>query len=1198
MSETEGEARFFDEFEEEDINPPRKGKGKGKTRALTIMSSESEDETWIQDEIERPRKGKGKGKGKARALSIRTLESKDEETVPSAKTLLRRAAGLTDDQLRAHREIKNSERCAARRQAAVDDPEIAIEQRKECGRGRSPMVVKVWTAIYRHEAARELAVQTALSGHASDLELVQAAVAAYTAAENQSPIPMDAPVWREFPPSTLALLAAAAANPTTWDIEPFLANGTVVVSDPSDPPPISALAVYLRRIAVKKKAIASLLVYLNSHPADASNTVLKLVLQGHPPESIQSAFRAEMVEYGLEGAVDEFIAAVQLDPATNILLGTRKAARTTSFAYAGITYAVACGRRGWDDLEGNADVRIVNFLQANDEKLEFVTYHLREIDTPITSALDVRTNGSISHKERIVRAVLGATAMNSAHGGVQPFLLPSQHFVQLRHQLLALHHTIDPFPLGQERDLPLEARIRMLLDDEAQVFRRLHNVNIPAPVLETTKHYAADVIRLKHGKRVKVEITKDIPTEAFHGKCGAYWQGTVGQGPREHRYLRHLLEPQIPLDDDLDVDTLAQHMGPTFNFWRLILLHWWYLLHILFTSRICHFLRPLLIVTQSNPVAAMMRSGDLVSVWASLSDEDKQLIMAGTTPIGIENRFPETRYREFRKGEFTAAIGTITIINTSPDPASLSFQIAHGHYGRFKYVEVFKRLRWDVDFLVELKAETVVQCIAARLNSGALVDWDEAGEVRRWLEAVKADAEAKLVESGVSQALEVAKNAARRTELAISFLRAAAPAKRAHERWMAGDSGGGAQSRREGLRTAASGVARQEQLDSILRQARELDSFDLPPDPNHLGSWDHPILSESFSARFLKLPDNRDVVYASNALGRSAASAAAVKANQQAIGEWRRQNTVVVYVDTVSIARKNMLDAAKDTAQLGSYLVADLLRSWRAAACQLCGSFAIGRHNNAYHQCDVNSTPRPLTAKNFPDVERVLYAHDIFNNPRMVVSLGDIEDVLAELNLVAVSVRDILESTSHLAALRQIMRPEDVAAISAVPSSDANVYVPEERLHDADLLITLAVDTVLATQSTCPVNFLHTDPACRMAWTQKELPILQKWFANRDSQLYMVACDGPTGSTGDRFSFVSTKVIPRMDGGLRIDNGRTCGRCKSKTCHYRRFHPVNTLLDLSPHHARAIWLSHRCTIQWPPKLASRANQKDRAGRKA
>ncbi|KAJ7673478.1 hypothetical protein B0H17DRAFT_1208428 [Mycena rosella] len=932
----------------EDVARPVEKKGKGKAvekddppAPVTTKPKKGKGEAAEKDDPPAPVAAKPKkGKGKA-------VEKDDPPAPVAAKPKIhgQNTGALSETERQAQRDATNAERREARHQLFVDDPEKATLQRRESGLSRSPMIGEVWAERYYQLATREVSLQTAAATGTTDLETVQAVVAAYCDAEGHLSIPAGAPVWLDFTPRTLQFLAAVAQNPTTWDPAPFLANNTIVISKRTDLPLTSICANYFRRIKVPgAQAIASLQTYLIASPADAPDAILKLLLQGEVPDSVQKWFRAAMVVHGLEDAVDVLFEAVNSQPATAVLLGTRRAASSTGFPYAGITTTVACGARCFDNLEGDCDIKLINFLKANEEKLEWVTYHVPDLDT--------RIDGPWTQKERVLRAILGASAMNSAPGGTQPIFMPSGELLDLQQRTLSLLQPLQPFPLGQARDIQLEHKICDLIDDEIRLLGPTHLHTIAPNALRDLKANVAGAVRLSNGRVVTVHIAKDLTLEGFMGNTGGYWAGDIGPGPQEDRHLRRMHHPEIPQSDDIPPALVARFIGPFLDFWRVTLLHILYWLHVLLLARLLTVLNPVLITSQSSPVAATLRSGDLSASWEFLPADMADDFLDGESPTGLAARFPkDVKYREYKGGDFNALLGTLAIVRTGRRPSQMSLHIAGGHHGRLKYDPESARARWDVDFCVQIVIETAVQMTAAQLENRPLPDWDDKDAVRGWMKTLKDDIEAVLSESGVSRALDAAKMTARRVELTLTFLRAVTASARLDEKKK--NAGPGAsRPKRQGILTKPSGE-RQAQLDLIVTQAQELDSFDLPPDPNHLGSFANPILSDSFAAWFMGLRDGIDVVMSSNALGRTREAFEALQEKYQAFGEWRRSTPAVRVVDTIGLARVNLVKSIKEVADADRYFVGELI------------------------EC-------------------------------ILGTLGKISDVLAELNLVAVPVRQIM----------------------------------------------------------------------------------------------------------------------------------------------------------------------------------------------
>ncbi|KAJ6541738.1 hypothetical protein B0H19DRAFT_1077536 [Mycena capillaripes] len=1051
-------------------------------------------------------------------------------------------------------EEKNATRREARRQAAAADPAAAIQQRKECGSARATMVGEVWVDQFQQKARMQRMIIAIIGKFPSNsLAFLQAVVAAYMEATNQLPIPPSSPVWLDFIPAVVDFLCALTRHPTSLSFLPFLENSTIVESVDGDPAPHNSCQNYIRQIHVPQPTKA-LREYMYLYPATAPTTILQLMLQGADLASIEAEFALAMSEYGLEEAAAVLVKKAR---ATKDLHGLHCTGSTADLPYAGITWTVPAWQRCWDDLRQSTPCMIVNFLKSQPD-LRFRTYHIPSLDTPLSSSLDARTNPVVSEKERILRALLGAAAMNSADGGIRPVFFPSQVDEELRVHALAALPTHHPLPLGNAAPQPLQHRVRYLIDQE----RECLNADIAPAALAAVKFKVANVLRHLKGRLLKLEITKDIPAEAIGGNAGGYWDATVGRGPQEDRHLRRYFHPEIEEQGDLPARTIARYIGPFIDFWRLSLDHQHYWLNILFTSQYLRILRPLLIVSQSNPVATVLRLGDLVRVWQFLPPFP-------LLPIpDLHSLFPENVPCPTLNGSaFNSAIGTLSILRTGQDPAQLSLHLSRGDSGRLKYDTVLAFLRWRVDWLVTLMAEVVLQLISAELHEGSEPDWADAIQTRAFLEGIKSRAARVLSETGVTQALDVAKAACRKSELVVNLVRSLAGCKRRHERWIDGQ-GPKVYERRAGLRTAPSGPEREAQIDRIVAEAQELDSFDLPPDPSHLAPWIFSILSPGFCSWLRSLGDDKDIVYCANALGGSEEAYERVIKNRAAIGQWSKTNTRPVYVDTHAIARKNVINALRSLANPLPLHLTELLQSCRIATCQKCHSTVLAQHNAAYHRCvgEEEYEDKLVTEKNFPSLDRLLYSHEILGDFALLDEFGSSDDLLVEVGLVAVAISYIVTCKWFWDGLNveAAFSVEDVKACRAIVDQDLianlSIYLPTTAVDNRCLIITLTIDVLLLKFCTCQQQFLPQRPA------------------DRTNALYLVQCSGVDDHFEPAYVFISNKV--KMAGDSLKLRDKRCVACNgSKACKNRTFCMVKTLWDLPSHFARQTWFNTRIGLE-------------------
>jgi hypothetical protein len=122
--------------------------------------------------------------------------------------------------------------------------------------------------------------------------------------------------------------------------------------------------------------------------------------------------------------IQVFINTIRSDVNVSRLAVTRLQTPTTGLAYIGITDTIPCAQCAADNIAQGAPVGFFNFLTAN-PTLTYTVYHIPSLDTPTTTLSDLRTNPMIGDKERILRALLGGSTLNSAPGGDTPIFQPT-----------------------------------------------------------------------------------------------------------------------------------------------------------------------------------------------------------------------------------------------------------------------------------------------------------------------------------------------------------------------------------------------------------------------------------------------------------------------------------------------------------------------------------------------------------------------------------------------------------------------------------------------------------------------------------------------------------------------------------------------------------------------------------------------------
>jgi hypothetical protein len=292
--------------------------------------------------------------------------------------------------------------------------------------------------------------------------------------------------------------------------------------------------------------------------------------------------------------------------------------------------------------------------------------------------------------------------------------------------------------------------------------------------------------------------------------------------------------------------------------------------------------------------------------------------------------------------------------------------------------------------------------------------------------------------------------------------------------------------RRTGLQALAGAEERAAQLDAILTHAHLLDSLDLPPDPDHLAPYAHPILSDTFSSWFMGLKDGTDIVYAANALRRSDEAMKVIKLRTAKFVESNRRTELSM----LQTARDGMIGAMRKLISPRSYEVGDIQYCYRLVHCLYCEWSGLGLHNGSVHNCSVRGM-LTISESNFPDLERVLYVHDILHDPASLI-LGDLAPILADLKLVRVPVNSILRS--RWVELESVLGKKHADVILSAPECDLEVFVGEDDCGNQELLLNLAVDVILRRYSRCPPFFLPVHPGYREGWSKKTAEELQCWL--------------------------------------------------------------------------------------------------------
>ncbi|KAJ7650096.1 hypothetical protein FB45DRAFT_886904 [Roridomyces roridus] len=796
--------------------------------------------------------------------------------------------------------------------------------------------------------------------------------------------------------------------------------------------------------------------------------------------------------------------------------------------------------------------------------------------------------------------MLGPTALNSAPGGVQPiFLMPPDitRYLDVLRDLLPA----DLFPFGQEEDHELSETLSAFIDDELKTLMAPTNsgssntLRISDLALAQVKSNIANVVRLCKGEVVTVEIIKDITFEAMVGEAG-YWDEAVGLGPREDRHLRHLFYPNIPMTGTLSTDTLAQYVGPYVDFWRLVLEHDEYWLHAIYLSRILIEMSPLIITSQSAPIAAALKACHLVEVWSYFGDDGHAAFMDGVSPPDLRRRFPRGRGPSLQGAQFNDMVGEMSIVRFGPNAEHIAIWIVKLHFGSFKYDPVLAGPRWIVMCHARAVEETA-QRVVSTAPRNSPPDLQDPATRETWLNTCIEEARRLLAQNGVLENLKKAKEVLRDMEQTYGFLRSIISAKTMHDRWLESE-GRGALERPRGEVTAPKGEARQAQMERLLAKHNDAISFGGFP---LYGNYEYPMGTPAWQTWFLCLDDNVDIVRSANTRGRSPEANDRVKARIAAFIDWLRKNNPGGHGRIYFW--EHIQEFIEDAAKLDKFQCGISLSSPRVTTCEGCGSTVFTRNPGGTHQC-VGSTegPWPVTLENFPTVERPLYVHDLLRRSDIRCHF-----TLDALNLVEIRVQDIIDASWYDDELQDALSdfPLDYEAISAIDEVQGTVFVLADRQNDHDYLLTLAVDAILLEKNQCDQDFATGLPS---VWKSKTSANLIRVMKKDRETVFMVICRGAPG-TGNRAHFFLADGITKKGAGTGRGNkdyalpkARNCTICdgdgpRISDCEYRLYQKVNSILDLPPLYSRHWWLDLRREIDWDVRTQEDIAKRAATGKK-
>ncbi|KAJ7093153.1 hypothetical protein C8R44DRAFT_890922 [Mycena epipterygia] len=380
--------------------------------------------------------------------------------------------------------------------------------------------------------------------------------------------------------------------------------------------------------------------------------------------------------------------------------------------------------------------------------------------------------------------------------------------------------------------------------------------------------------------------------------------------------------------------------------------------------------------------------------------------------------------------------------------------------------------------------------------------------------------------------------------------------------------------------------ARRLQLKAIEEDAATSQAHGRDPDPYGYAPYNTKIGSPEFAEHFLVLKDGTNIARSAGIRGRSTAANKAQLANQAKIGVFNKNAALARRIPNADgltpIMRDEhdqrgiLLAQAVDTVMDPRTIKNDgLLNTYRWGVCAACGEVVVGTSRNSKHACSSTRDTTMLTAEIFASLERIVFAHNILDNPVLFALLGtegpkirskmsckSVADVLADLE----NIQDLQNSLPHD---HHLLRPANCQSL---------VYLPRSLRKDKGLWVTLAVEALLQEQSQCPQAFDVVTAEQRNAWS-KQGKAMVDWNADCTRELFVFFC-----SSGGNHGVVLTVKKVKNSGRrwfLHIcDHGHDAIK-QHRAANGNTSYPtgyINTILDLPAHYSSFLWLQLRLDL--------------------
>lgn len=847
-------------------------------------------------------------------------------------------------------------------------------------------------------------------------------------------------------------------NPLQTDIERFVAAG-VLCEEKEEPDPNYA-KIYIRSTVFDsvEDFKASVLKFMQQYLGNIPLTITLLSAVATPRDEILQEVRSALEPHGLADCAELFFANLDF---TSVRIEI-DANRCIFLSYAGYTVCGTPESRLKDDLEDKWRL-FSNFAKSSD--VRWSVYRIIALDYVVTDRLAIRIDPVIGHIEASVIDCICGLSLNSARGGWRAEFLPTDTDRTVIED--ALRSSKPPQMPIFEHDEELAKKLSQLIDNEIAMWENVRpgSAQISDVARSELKRALTLGARRLNGSVLCVTNMKDITEENFRGLIRGNFGEPSGRATQLDRYVQSFFYPEIPDSGDLSDEVIAECFGCYLNFWRVILYHLYCEWSKLLSSRLLVLLRPIIWVTWSTRITETARRGEFKSCWEHVPDAEKAAFLAGEE-VDMDDLLPynpdyaDILPKPAHSFDALSQVGTISIVPFCEGPCDIALNVPKRHPGNNKYDPALATYNFRLSYLSQGVLEVLKNTVSSEQMVNPIQRDGDHDTTWSWLNGRRITAESTAVQSGLRTAIDDVKEELYLVQSTLQILRLETKPTDVAERTYV--------IRCEPIRAAFGEAARLSQGLGFRRQEVESTDGGNPPNLLSLVPFGMDARDQVFLDFIVGLADGADIVRVANSMGRSEEAQARVKANQEKFKRWntefwkpddpeeRLAKLIKSEENTITNGILKALNELSDPEMLKNFRgqlrndTAGFREVFRYTTCSFCDRLVFGFHNKSKHTCAAGE--RFLIPSQFPDLRRLIYAHDILNNPLFAGRTGG-------HGLIPHNVRRILEQNAD-------SLPE--ASYEDIPS-ELNIWARPQ--DNESWLFVLAFDAAFPYISEAPIAY-------------------------------------------------------------------------------------------------------------------------------